>query len=348
MDNKILLNDIEELVSRKQYYEVFENKSVLVTGSTGIIGSILVKSMIRNGKIKVYACCRSEDKFKLVFEDYVCSNLIPIYSDIMDLDISDLDIDYVVHGASITDSKSFIEKPVETIEIALEGTKKLLKQCTDKNLMGFVYLSSLEVYGTFNNYDGIKNVKENEAGYIDSMAVRSSYSEGKRMVENMCKAFQSEYNVPIKVCRLCQTFGAGVEYTDNRVFAQFARAVIEGRDIILKTKGETVRNYCYTIDAVSGILSVLSKGNIGEAYNIANMETTISIADMAVMFCKLSPEYKSKVVFDIVEDVGNLGYNPVVKIELNSSKLKQLGWQPLYNLQEMITRLISYFEIVKE
>ena len=69
------------------------------------------------------------------------------------------------------------------------------------------------------------------------MDVRSSYSEGKRMVECLCKAYQVQKNVPVVIARLVQTFGPGVEKTDSRVFAQFARSVINGEDIILHTAG---------------------------------------------------------------------------------------------------------------
>ncbi len=338
----ILEEDIKELADNLNLLSDFENTSVLVTGSTGLIGSIIAKTLLKKGKVKVYAACRNQNKFDSVFKDYKSSNLIPVISDILDLDITSLNIDYIIHGASITDSKTFVEKPVETLSIAIDGTRNLLKQCIGKPIKGFVYLSSLEVYGTFKDFDGIKNVLERDSGYIDSMSVRSSYSEGKRIVETICKSYMSEYKVPVKVVRLCQTFGAGVDYNDNRVFAQFARAVIENKDIVLKTKGETVRNYCYTTDAVAGILTVLLKGNAGEAYNIANMKTTISIVDMAKLVCSLFPESKSQVVFDIAEDASKLGYNPIVKLQLDSSKLEALGWQAHISLDEMFIRLIKH------
>lgn len=344
--NKILEKDIEKLISQRKYFESFENSSILVTGATGLLGSILIKSILsyakqNQKKIIVYAACRSKEKFEKVFEDYIYDNLNPIYSDITSIDISSIEIDYIVHGASITDSKTFVEKPVETISIALDGTRNLLQQCIGKSLKGFIYLSSLEVYGSFNSFEGIKNVTENEAGYINVLSVRSSYSEGKRMVENICAAYASEYKLPIKIVRLCQTFGAGVEYNDNRVFAQFARAVIEHKDIVLKTKGETIRNYCYTTDAVSGILTVLAKGSVGEAYNIANIQTTISIANMANLFCSLYPDSNSKVVFDIKEDAEKLGYNPVIKLQLDSSKLVALGWTVVVDFENMCKRLVE-------
>lgn len=80
------------------------------------------------------------------------------------------------------------------------------------------------------------------------------------MAETMCISYGSEYGVPVKIVRLAQTFGAGVSKDDNRVFAQFSKAVLNGYDIILHTKGETKRNYCYTTDAVRAIFTVLTKG----------------------------------------------------------------------------------------
>lgn len=347
--NSILDKEIQELISRSEYFEPFKESSILVTGATGLIGSVLVKSLLAyskksGSKLTVYASCRSQEKFQKGFKDYLSENLVPLVCDISLLDISGINIDYIVHGASITDSKSFVKKPVETINTALDGTRNLLRQCVGKNLKGFVYLSSLEVYGAFNNEDSVKNVIERDSGYIDTLSVRSSYSESKRMAECICAAYASEHSVPVKITRLCQTFGAGVNYSDNRVFAQFARAVIEHKNIILKTKGETVRNYCYTTDAVAGILTVLVKGKSGESYNIANKSTTISIYDMAHLFCSLFPESCSKVVFDIAENVSKLGYNLDVKLQLDSSKVEKLGWKAEVGLEEMCRKLVQGME----
>lgn len=349
----ILEKDIQELASRKCYFEPFENSSVLITGATGLLGSILAKSLIaysqkNNAGITIYACCRSREKYERIFSGYRCRALRPVFSDVERLDISSLCIDWIVHGASITDSRTFIERPVETIETAVGGTRNLLRQCAGKKLKGFVYLSSLEVYGAFNDFDGIKNVMESDGGYIDTMSVRSSYSEGKRMAETLCASYAAEYGIPVKVARLCQTFGAGVEYGDRRVFAQFARAVIEECDIVLRTKGETVRNYCYTTDAVRGILAVLASGLVGEAYNIANQSATTSIADMAGLVCALFPESGSRVVFDISENAGKLGYNPVVRLRLDSGKIEALGWQAEIPLDGMFFRLVEWMREIRK
>ncbi len=340
MINPIVELDIKELIRNRKYFEPFIGTSVLVTGSTGLLGSLTVKALSHYAG-HVYACCRSKDKYNFVFEGYTAENIIPVFSDITDLDISNYKLDYIIHAAGITDSKTFVERPVDTINVVVEGTKNLLAQCAGKSLKGFIYLSSLEIYGSFPGVNDIKNVTEIDFGYLDPVSVRSSYSESKRLTETLCKAYQSQYDVPVKIARLCQTFGAGVLYNDNRVFAQFARSVIECKDIILKTKGETVRNYCYTTDAITGLLTVLANGTAGEAYNIANRDTAISIVDMANLFSRLYPESETKIVFDIAEDAGKLGYNPMVKLQLDSSKLEKLGWTAVVGLEEIIRRLVE-------
>lgn len=335
--------DIEEIIQKKFYFKDFKNSTFLITGATGLIGSLIIKALLSFSRkndfnIKIFANCRSEKKFESTFLNYKSNSLTPIYSDILTLDISNLNIDYIIHGASITDSKMFVEKPVETISTTILGTVNLLKQLVGKKISGFIYLSSLEVYGSYRNSDNIVRVSESDSGYIDTLSVRSSYSESKRMVETICCSYAAEYLLPIKIARLCQTFGAGVEYSDNRVFAQFAKSVIENVDIHLKTKGETIRNYCYTTDAITGILTVLSKGKNGEAYNIANTETTISIYDMAKLCCRINGNINT--IFDISTDATKLGYNPIVKIELQTDKLNALGWTPSIPLEQMFSRLI--------
>ena len=161
------------------------------------------------------------------------------------------------------------------------------------------------------------------------------------MVECLCASYASQYSLPIKVARLCQTFGTGVSYSDNRVFAQFARSIIEGRDIVLKTDGSTERNYCYVRDALSGILTILLKGENGQAYNVANKDTLISIKDMAQLLIDRYPQSGSKLVFDIAEDVTKLGYNPKVKMNLATEKLEALGWEATVGLEEMFDNLIA-------
>lgn len=340
MPSNIEINDIKSVVSDPICKELF-GTSVLITGATGLIGSFFIKSLIelndtQNAGIKINAVVRNEAKAKALFGDKV--NLV--VSDIVDITSLPFEVDYIFHGASITSSKDMVEKPVETIDIAIKGTENMLKIAKDmQSLKAFVYMSSLEVYGVTS--PDIKIITESDYGYIDQLNVRSSYSLGKRMVECLCASYASEYNVPVKIVRLTQTFGPGVAYNDGRVFADFARCVIEGRNIILHTKGETVRNYCYLSDAVTALMTVAVKGEVSEAYNIANEDSDISIYDMAKMLCTFVPE---KGIDVVIEDNGNaakMGYNPTIKIKLGTAKLRALGWEAKVGLEDMFKNLIE-------
>ena len=191
-----------------------------------------------------------------MFKEYMSkSNIRFIEGDILKSQIDiEGNIDYIVHAASITDSRMFVEKPIETINTGIFGTEKILEFAKEKKVQSVVYLSSMEVYGQIRER---KKIKEDEIGYINPLSVRSSYSESKRMIENICVSYFHEYGVPVKIIRLAQTFGPGVQYNDNRVFAEFARCVIEERDIVLYTEGKSERMYLYTYDAVEAIIIAL-------------------------------------------------------------------------------------------
>ncbi len=331
MNNSIFEEDIKNIIN---YFDmsVFDGKTILVTGATGLIGKLCVKSLLNSGyNTQVIALVRDEEKAKNIFGE--SKRLTYLVQDINQRINTTRRVDYIIHAASTTSSKDFVEKPVETIYTAINGSRNILEFAKNKRLEGMVYLSSLEIYGVNEK----ENIKERDYGYIDILNPRSSYSESKKMVETMCISYGTEYGIPVKIARLAQTFGAGVSISDNRVFAQFAKAIINKENIILHTKGETKRNYCYTTDTVRGIFTILTKGENNNAYNVANENSYCSISEMAHL---LENEY-TKVEYKI--DEVNRGYNPTVKIALNTEKLNALGWEAKVNLKEMFDRLIMNF-----
>ena len=314
----------------------FEGSTVLVTGATGLIGSLCVKALHQNGGVSVVGLARDREKVKNLFDNE--KDVVFVYQDIVDTIPDYISCDYIIHTANSTSSMFFITNPVEVMDSIYSGTRQVLEYARKHKVKGVVYLSSMEVFGVV---DSGQRVHENELGKLDIQNVRSCYSEGKRHAELLCKSYAEEYGVPVKIARLAQTFGAGVPKTENRVFAQFARSAIKGEDIILHTSGQSIGNYCYTRDVVKAILFLLKRGTPGDVYAVVNEDTTMSIADMARMVADKFSEGRSKVVFDIPN--GNqYGYAPETKLRLSSEKLRALGWQPEIGLEEMYRRMIPY------
>ncbi len=350
-NDPILQDDLEILASKGLPIEEIKNSHILITGATGLIGSQLVKAIacynrLNSAGITILAMVRNEEKAKSIFgklserEDIklVTGDVTKPFSDY----ISDnMPVDYIIHTASITASKTMITMPVETISTSIYGTNNILDLARVKKSKSVIYVSSMEVYGKFTSDDGNSpEITESDLGYIDPLAVRSNYPESKRMCENMCVAYNAQYNVPVKIARLSQTFGAGILPGENRVFAQFARSAIRGENIILHTKGLSEGNYCYTRDTIEALLLLLVKGENGQAYNISNEDTHTTIANMAKMVAEKISDKNIEVVFDIPKD-NSFGYAADTKMKLSSKKMQALGWKPEVSLENCYRRMIE-------
>ncbi|MDD6436199.1 MAG: NAD-dependent epimerase/dehydratase family protein, partial [Clostridiales bacterium] len=215
MSVSIIDREIKTILERVNL-ESLRDSRVLITGATGFIGSMLIRALLSSQKdIKVIAMARSREKACQVFGEDI-ERIDLVLGDITEPIPSCAAADYIIHTASVTASKYMVTNPVETIETAIKGTANVLDFARDCHAKSVVYLSSMEVYGVTSPEQN--PVTEEKLGYIDLYNPRSCYSEGKRLCENMCCAYTKEFNVPVKVARLANTFGPGVSKNDNRLF----------------------------------------------------------------------------------------------------------------------------------
>lgn len=325
-------------------WDKFRGKTIAVTGATGLVGKSVIYTLLEANEqyqlgCKIIAFVRNVEKAKHIYGDVDENELFFAKQDVQEPVPEEIVADYLIHGASVTASKMMVEQPVETIMTAIDGTRNMMEFAARCKMDGVVYLSSMEAYGTIDANHG--EVKESDLGYVDLTNVRSSYPEGKRMAEVLCVSYAHEYDVNVKIARLAQTFGAGISKEENRVFAQFAKSILNGEDIVLHTKGDKANCYCYTSDAVAGLLILLTKGEKGQAYNIANMETFCSIKEMAEIFLEFDETKKCLLRIEIPENLASLGYAPSSILKLNSDKLQALGWKPEKDMRDMAYRLIE-------
>jgi nucleoside-diphosphate-sugar epimerase len=341
--NRIIDEDCKEICKSESVdWNLLKNKTIFITGSTGLIGQNIIKALSYKNDLdglncRIIALVRDLDKANRIFEEVNHDNLVFVKGTVETLPNIDEKIDYIIHGASQTSSKGFVEQGVETIQTAVIGTDNILKFAKEHKVNGIVYLSSMEVYGY--PAKGTK-VTEDMIGALTPLEVRNCYPLSKQLCESLCCTYVKEYEVPVKIVRLTQTFGPGVDKYDSRIFAYFAKCVRNKENIVLKTKGETERCYLYTADAVVAILTIMLRGKSGMAYNAADENTYCSIAEMAESVANANG---ISVDYDLSPDSAS-GFANTLFMDLDTNLLKSTGWKKIYSemgLTEMYNRMIE-------
>lgn len=345
----IFFEDIESVANASFVpWECLRNRTIFITGVTGLIGASMTRCLFyANQKmglnLTVVALVRDRQKALNRFSDEMRPEFLKLVQGTVEEfpDCSHLGkVDYIIHAASQTASGEFVAHPMETMRTAVMGTMNLLAFAYEKKVKGFVYLSSMEVYGYPKRGH---RVTEKEIGALSPLELRNSYPVSKIMSEALCCAYAKEYGVSATICRLTQTFGPGVRENDERIFAYFAKCVREKKNIVLKTRGETERSYLYTTDAVTALLTVMLKGEPGHAYNAADESTYCSISEMAE---KVALEAGIKVEYALQDAAAN-GFPDTLYMDMDVSALKALGWRTLIpgggggHLIEMYRRMLA-------
>ena len=318
-------------------WEMLSGANILVTGATGLIGGCLVETLMMNPRkdYQVYASGRNEDRARVRFKDFAEEPAFHFVKyDVMQPLESDVRFDYIIHAASNASPNFFALKPVEVIKSNIDGVANLMEYGLAYGMKRFLYVSSGEVYG---EGDG-RVFTEDYSGYVDCAKPRSCYPSSKRAAETLCVSYAAEYGADVVIARPCHTYGPHFTEQDNRVYAQFIRNVLRGEDIVMKSTGEQFRSWCYVVDCVSALLHILLKGKSGEAYNIADADSNISIRELAELVAEIGCK---KVVIENPSDEEKTGYNIVKKSVFSTQKLSALGWAINGHMKKKIEHTIG-------
>ena len=342
-DNQLYVKDLNDIASINIPWEKLQNKSVLLSGATGLLGSFFVDVVMQKNteglNCTVYALGRAQEKAKERFSKWWGDkNLVFIPYDINKPFVRDDlgTVDYVLHLASNTHPVQYATDPIGTITTNIIGLQNMLDFAIAHNAARFVFASSNEVYGE--NRGDVEMFDEHYCGYIDSNTLRAGYPESKRCGEALCQAYKSQKGLDVVIARFTRSYGPTMLMSDTKAISQFIKKGVAGEDIVLKSAGTQNYSYTYMADAISGFLFLLLKGENGEAYNIADEASNIMLKDLA----RIIAEYAGKkVVFEIPDAVEAAGYSKATKALLDGSKLKKLGWKPRYVIKEGIERTMD-------
>ena len=318
---------LEKLNNQPIGWEKLSNKTILISGATGMIGTCLVdvlmlRNEIRKSNIHVIAMSRNESKAKERLGKYWNQMQLEYISCDINETIPECGhIDYVIHAASNTHPLQYSEDPVGTIASNIIGTKNLLDYAISHGARHFCFVSSVEVYGE--NRGDTEKFDEGYLGWIDCNTLRAGYPESKRVGETLCNAYDKTYGLEFSIPRLSRVYGPTMLLSDTKAISQFIKKAAAGEDIVLKSEGKQKYSYTFVTDAAAGILYTILQGEKGQAYNVADEESDITLKDLAQTLAQIA---NTKVIFELPDEKERRGYSTATKAMLNADKLKELGW----------------------
>lgn len=339
--NRKLLEDVHKAAALPLPWERLDHKRVLISGASGMIGSFLIHVLMeRKEDIEIIALGRSEEKAKASLGRYWDEKCFQFLSHDINAPLDNMGrIDFIIHAASNTHPKAYASDPIGTVTTNVLGSINLLEYAARNGVERFLFASSVEIYGE--NRGDQEYFDESYCGYIDCNTVRAGYPESKRTGEALCQAYHAKYGMDVVIARLARTYGPTMLKEDSKAIAQFIKNGLRKEDIVLKSEGTQLYSYTYVADAVSGLLTVLLKGECGQAYNIADSRSDLTLRALAGLIAEAAGK---RVIFQLPDKQEAAGYSKATKAVLNGEKLRKLGWSAQWDIGGGIKRTLEILD----
>lgn len=360
-ENQILNEDLEYILNalNQEQKEKFKNSSILFTGCAGFLGFYFIHFFIKYSKELGIKKIIALDNF-ILRKPLWLENLAKNYEDILKLYKFDIitdkiesleeakDAKLIIHAASIASPVFYRKYPIETLDANIWGLRSLLDFYKDKEIKGFLFFSSSEIYGDPAS-DKIPTDEEYR-GNVACIGPRACYDEAKRFGETMCYLFSLQFNMPISIARPFNNYGPGMSINDKRVPADFAKSVLEAKDIELLSDGLPTRTFCYIADAIAGYLKVLVYSKF-DYFNIGIDKPELCVRDLANIYIKHAKDIfglNLELKFKKSDDKNYLTDNPNRRCPIIAKARTKLDYNPRILVDEGVKRFLQYLKFEKE
>ena len=307
------------------------NKTVLVTGGSGFIGSHLCRKLLDLGHDvlcvdNLFTGSKSNIRDLLShpnFEFMRHDITFPLY----------VEADEIYNLACPASPVHYQFDPVQTTKTSVHGAINMLgiaKRVKAKILQA----STSEVYGD----PEIHPQPESYWGRVNPVGPRACYDEGKRCAETLFFDYYRQYRLPIRIVRIFNTYGPNMHPNDGRVVSNFIVQALRNEDITVFGDGGQTRSFQYVDDLVIGLIRMMNNNQdfVGPI-NLGNPRE-FTILQLAELVLKLIPESRSRIVFRELPSDDPRQRKPDITLAQ-----EVLNWRPVTELEEGLPRTISYF-----
>lgn len=320
----------------------FQNKRVLITGATGLLGSNLVEHCLSHGCSTVYAMGRNKKRLQETFGSR--NNLILIEHDIATPIPSELgQLDYIFHAASPISGAVITSSPVDVINANLQGTINCLEYLKKQKSGRMVVFSSATVYAG-STKDILVATEDCTQHSIPIDSPNAPYAESKRMIEVIANAYTQQYGIEALIARFSYLYG----YSPNAAgtaFYEFIFKALRGQSIIMNKRGLPRRDNIYIDDAVDALLCLCNAGAWGGTYNISSCGDGANYAAIDEIAETIAHEANLLNGTDIkVQYVSDAIVPRPEGMKLDNTKLKSFGWCIRTDLREGIKRTLEKYK----
>tara|TARA_B100001250_G_C19727418_1_gene756760 strand:+ start:207 stop:1295 length:1089 start_codon:yes stop_codon:yes gene_type:complete len=337
--DSLAVDYLNKIKLKKEILNYYKNKTIIVTGGAGAIGSNLVSCLskiVKNGLIVVLdnlSANRSQDPFNLTNNP----NVLFVKGDVR----SDEDLkrifrekpSIVFHLAAFFANQNSVDYPEESAEVDINGIIKLLDLSVFTKVEKFIYASSgCSIYGSYNKMP----LKED----FISMNLTTPYQINKMAGEMYSNYYFHHYNLPVVKCRFFNSFGPGeIPGQYRNVIPNFIYWSMTKKTVPITGTGNETRDFTYVLDLVQGLLKAgYYKQAIGQSFNLASGKET-KIIQMKNMIDKVLKQ-KTKINY-----VNKRKWDTKPRLLASISLAKKLiDYRPIYKFEDGLLDNLNWFK----
>jgi len=309
----------------------FNNKTILVAGGAGFIGSNFIRYILakyddyRIANLDKLTYCGNPDNLKDVEKDKRYKFVKGDIADAKTVEKAAKDCDCIINFAAATHVDRSITDPATFVKTNVFGTHVLLEAAKKLNAKRIIQISTDEAYGS---------IAEGSFKETDPLFPNSPYSASKAGGDLLARSYFVTYKLPVIITRSSNNFGP-YQYPE-KIIPLFITNLLQDEKVPLYADGMNVRDWLFVSDNCEAIDLIMHKGKAGEIYNIGG---TTEITNLELTYNILEMLGKDRSFIKRVKD--RPGHDK--RYSLDIAKIKALGWRPRHDFKEALESTIEWY-----